>query len=261
MDDAYEYNSNGIDVSHETTTDYNITELVSSTVTSFLENITTPLDPYNETSTSEQWTNFISTISTIEDDSFDNDSYTDTVTDANDECYETICTESDDDFTTPMMTNESPDEMRAAHTTVTTTDPISTNAADKFPSSTVKPKSKKAIKADGCVPYVPKRGDNITGIPPEYVGRELSATIHKMSIGNQQTLRDLCWETLFGQELVKLTVLDLIFTIFATLFVDFFRAVFVRFMNKCWCWDLEKKFPKVGNLKRFRVICIFCFMF
>lgn len=68
-----------------------------------------------------------------------------------------------------------------------------------------------------------------------------------MSKKLQQELRVLCWETLFGQELVKLTVLDLIFTIFATLFMDFFRALFVRFMNKCWCWDLEKKFPKVNK--------------
>lgn len=31
--------------------------------------------------------------------------------------------------------------------------------------------------------------------------------------------------------------------------MDFFRALFVRFMNKCWCWDLEKKFPKYGDFK------------
>lgn len=27
--------------------------------------------------------------------------------------------------------------------------------------------------------------------------------------------------------------------------LDFFRALFVRYMNSCWCWDLEKRFPKV----------------
>jgi len=54
---------------------------------------------------------------------------------------------------------------------------------------------------------------------------------------------------MFGQELVKMTVLDLVMTIAATLSVDFFRAVFVRLMNNCWCWDLEKKFPQYGDFK------------
>lgn len=31
--------------------------------------------------------------------------------------------------------------------------------------------------------------------------------------------------------------------------MDFFRAVFVRFMNNCWCWDLEKQFPQYGDFK------------
>lgn len=50
---------------------------------------------------------------------------------------------------------------------------------------------------------------------------------------------------MFGQELVKLTVMDLVATIASTLFMDFFRALFVRFFNKFWCWDLEKRYPKV----------------
>lgn len=77
-------------------------------------------------------------------------------------------------------------------------------------------------------------------------------------------LRKLCWETMFGQELVKLTVMDLVIrkgfigievfvdfhssqllTVMQTLMVDFFRALFVRYMNSFWCWDLEKRFPKV----------------
>lgn len=34
-----------------------------------------------------------------------------------------------------------------------------------------------------------------------------------------------------------------------TLTIDFIRAVFVRFMNGCWCWDLEKQFPQYGDFK------------
>lgn len=38
-------------------------------------------------------------------------------------------------------------------------------------------------------------------------------------------------------------------TVVSTFMVDFFRAVFVRYMNNCWCWDLEKKFPQYGDFK------------
>ncbi|CAG0882363.1 unnamed protein product [Darwinula stevensoni] len=56
-------------------------------------------------------------------------------------------------------------------------------------------------------------------------------------------LRYLCWETMFGQELVKITVMDLVLTGGAVFITDFIRAVFVRVMNRCWCWDLEKRWP------------------
>ncbi|RZC36461.1 transmembrane channel-like protein 3 [Asbolus verrucosus] len=65
----------------------------------------------------------------------------------------------------------------------------------------------------------------------------------------RRRLRSLCWETMFGQELIKLTVLDLIMTILSTLALDLVRGIFVRVMNRCWCWDLEKKFPQYGDFK------------
>lgn len=45
-------------------------------------------------------------------------------------------------------------------------------------------------------------------------------------------LRSLCWETMFGQELIKVTVMDFVMTIASTLSMDFFRGVFVRIMNR-----------------------------
>ncbi|XP_055322286.1 transmembrane channel-like protein [Sitodiplosis mosellana] len=262
---------------HSTTIDlFNMTELISTTVASFLQNITDTLDPYNTTLISEQFTEFIATTISTENDSFDSVTET-TAQPVYDKCIdnpngwyiETICNEvtHDDDndgneLTTTPLTNESPMEMRVPTTTMTT---LSTTAGFNensaiFPNASLTTAVNESLSsnltlltksssATECVPYAPKKANNITGVPPEYVGKELSKTIRKMTKGQQQTLRVLCWETLFGQELVKLTVLDLIFTIFATLFMDFFRALFVRFMNKCWCWDLEKKFPKYGDFK------------
>ncbi|XP_043248682.1 transmembrane channel-like protein 3 [Colletes gigas] len=70
-----------------------------------------------------------------------------------------------------------------------------------------------------------------------------------LDLKTRKKLRRLCWETMFGQELAKLTVMDLVFTIVSTLGIDFFRAVFIRYMNDFWCWDLEKQFPQYGDFK------------
>lgn len=47
------------------------------------------------------------------------------------------------------------------------------------------------------------------------------------------------------QELVKLTIMDLCVTVASTIVTDFLRAVFVRYGNQCWCWDLEKGFVSI----------------
>ncbi|XP_068630050.1 transmembrane channel-like protein [Battus philenor] len=73
--------------------------------------------------------------------------------------------------------------------------------------------------------------------------------MYNLTKTTQKKLLKLCWETMFGQELVKLTMMDLVFVLLGTLFMDFFRALFVRYMNRCWCWDLEKKFPEYGDFK------------
>lgn len=44
----------------------------------------------------------------------------------------------------------------------------------------------------------------------------------------KETLRTLCWETMFGQELTKLTVMDFVLTAVSTVIGDFLRAVIVR---------------------------------
>ncbi|KAL0979659.1 hypothetical protein UPYG_G00187900 [Umbra pygmaea] len=59
--------------------------------------------------------------------------------------------------------------------------------------------------------------------------------------------RGPCWETMVGQEFVRLIVSDTMTTYVMLLFGDFLRAVLVRFLNYCWCWDLEAGFPSYSE--------------
>ncbi|MEE6459374.1 hypothetical protein FKM82_000610 [Ascaphus truei] len=56
-----------------------------------------------------------------------------------------------------------------------------------------------------------------------------------------------CWETTVGIEFVKLTVSDTQVTFITILVGDFARAFIVRFLNYCWCWDLESGFPSYAE--------------
>ncbi|XP_053328208.1 transmembrane channel-like protein 2-B [Spea bombifrons] len=59
--------------------------------------------------------------------------------------------------------------------------------------------------------------------------------------------RGPCWETTVGLEFVKLTISDTQVTYITILMGDFGRAVIVRFLNYCWCWDLEYGFPSYAE--------------
>ncbi|XP_055844282.1 transmembrane channel-like protein [Episyrphus balteatus] len=65
----------------------------------------------------------------------------------------------------------------------------------------------------------------------------------------RRNLTSMCWETSLGQELSKIIVFDMIMSIVAPLCIDFLRALFVRYINKYWCWDMEKTFPQYGDFK------------
>ncbi|KAG5281153.1 hypothetical protein AALO_G00068000 [Alosa alosa] len=60
-------------------------------------------------------------------------------------------------------------------------------------------------------------------------------------------IRGPCWETGVGIEFVKLTVSDIQVSYLTILIGDFMRAVLVRFLNYCWCWDLEAGFPSYAE--------------
>ncbi|XP_077062450.1 transmembrane channel-like protein 2-A isoform X2 [Siphateles boraxobius] len=60
-------------------------------------------------------------------------------------------------------------------------------------------------------------------------------------------IRGPCWETAVGLEFVKLTISDIQVTYLTILIGDFLRALIVRFLNYCWCWDLEAGWPSYGE--------------
>uniref|UniRef100_A0A3Q3LNE1 Transmembrane channel-like protein n=1 Tax=Mastacembelus armatus TaxID=205130 RepID=A0A3Q3LNE1_9TELE len=70
---------------------------------------------------------------------------------------------------------------------------------------------------------------NTTAVPPP-------------AVDPADVIRGPCWETAVGIEFVKLTVSDIQVTYFTILMGDVMRAVIVRFLNYCWCWDLEAGF-------------------
>ncbi|XP_041955801.1 transmembrane channel-like protein 1 [Alosa sapidissima] len=59
--------------------------------------------------------------------------------------------------------------------------------------------------------------------------------------------RGPCWETMVGQEFVRLIISDTMTTYVTLLIGDFLRAFIVRFLNYCWCWDLEYGFPSYSE--------------
>ncbi|GLD55627.1 transmembrane channel-like protein 3 [Lates japonicus] len=75
--------------------------------------------------------------------------------------------------------------------------------------------------------------------------RSSSATVSNQTAlfeKNTRSQQDQCWETYVGQEMLKLSIIDMIFTVASILLIDFIRGLVVRYLSDCCCWDLESKF-------------------
>ncbi|XP_045560174.1 transmembrane channel-like protein 1 [Salmo salar] len=74
-----------------------------------------------------------------------------------------------------------------------------------------------------------------------------NSTVPPITVHPADIPRGPCWETMVGQEFVRLIVSDTMTTYITLLIGDFLRAVLVRFLNYCWCWDLEAGFPSYSE--------------
>ncbi|XP_071424870.1 transmembrane channel-like protein 3 isoform X3 [Pithys albifrons albifrons] len=92
------------------------------------------------------------------------------------------------------------------------------------------------------------RSDTVTLEEHRTEGLTVSGSLVNQTF-NTQNPQDQCWETYVGQEMLKLSIIDMIFTVASILLIDFFRGLCVRYLSDCWCWDLESKFPEYGEFK------------
>ncbi|XP_042206311.1 uncharacterized protein LOC121855437 [Homarus americanus] len=173
----------------------------------------------------------------------------DQAVDEDHECYISVCDEpTEDTHSTSMATSPSPSSsVTSPPPTLSTTSSTSTEA----PTTTIT--STELVSSTIVVTETPLYPPLTTPEPPSFLVQPMKNNPEKwvplMPSRQRQRLRKLCWETMFGQEIIKLTVMDMVVTVVTIVIGDYIRAVVVRLFNGCCCWDLEKQFPGYPDFK------------
>ncbi|XP_071521513.1 transmembrane channel-like protein [Panulirus ornatus] len=182
----------------------------------------------------------------------------DIVADEDSKCYVVVCEETSAALPTSPTTSFTtfPHTASTSSTLTPTTLPPTTSTTTMPPSTLVaSPTSNELLSTTDSsvltsinIPSTPTPTE-----PPSFLVQPMKNNPEKwaplLPSKMRQRLRKLCWETMFGQEIIKLTVMDMVVTVAMIVLGDFVRAVIVRLFNGCCCWDLEKQFPGYPDFK------------
>ncbi|WKY15727.1 hypothetical protein Q1695_000874 [Nippostrongylus brasiliensis] len=132
----------------------------------------------------------------------------------------------------------------------TTRSPAARKAFTTSPSTTEDLPNEDAIENDDdAVAQQPILTSSDKGFPSLNETMQMPAAAERKSSPDEVYNTDICWETIIGQEIVKLVTMDLIVTIVSILVIDFLRGLWIKYCSAWWCWDIETTFPEYGEFK------------
>ncbi|VDN08538.1 unnamed protein product [Thelazia callipaeda] len=118
------------------------------------------------------------------------------------------------------------------------------------PKAVVTENRRHALNTSTFMAYPIGRTDWTKNISAKPTLLNYSTTVRAISSARLSTdWYEECWENLIGEEITKLVTTDLVMTVASILVIDFVRALWVRYTNLWWFWNLETTFPEYGEFK------------